>query len=522
MISKAITDQKINEGTSAFEKNDLYKVANAGGAMLFASAFGNGLNFAFGIFVARALGPHQFGLYALGLTIFNTLSLIVPLSLDTGVVKFVSQQRGLGEQDKARSTILQVVSITILSGLLSGLGLALLSGWLSITIYKNAALIPVLLFFAVATPMFSITTVLVSVIQAFHTIRHTLLIKYLWEPVGRFILAALLLWAGFGLHGVLAAWVFTLGVSVIVAFRSTSRIADISLQRIPSWIPGNLQAILAYCFPLIIATVFRVVAPRSDLLILGYWTKPSDVGIYNAAFQTSAILALILGSFSTSFTPMIGKAFANEDVATVKALYQAICRWVFMFTLPLFICMVIFRQEILRVFGMEFVAGADCLVILAGGQLFNTVIGGANTILLMSGHSKKVMLNTIIIGLFLMAANWIIIPQLGILGAAISASLGLTLTNLVRAFQVWRLVKIQPCTASLVKPLLAGAIAGGMAWAVKCFLPSAHVIVSLSVLVFVYSVFLFSLKFEQTDRLMFSMIMNRIASLRYSGDTMNK
>lgn len=510
MISKAITDQKINAGTSAFEKNDLYKVANAGGAMLFASAFGNSLNFAFGIFVARALGPHQFGLYALGLTIFNTLSLIVPLGLDTGVVKFVSQQRGLGEQDKARSTILQVVLITILSGLLSGLGLALLSGWLSTTIYKNAALIPVLLFFAAATPMFSVTTVLISVIQAFHTVRQTVLIKYLWEPVGRFILAALFLWAGFGLHGVLAAWVFTLGVSVMVALRSTSQIADISFQRIPPWIPGNLQTIFAFCFPLIIATVFRVVAPRSDLLILGYWSNPSDVGIYNAAFQTSAILALILGSFNISFAPMIGKALANEDWETVKALYQTICRWVFMFTLPLFICMVIFRQEILRVFGAEFVVGADCLVILAGGQLFNTVIGGANTILLMSGHSKKVMLNTIIIGLFLVAANWILIPRFGIIGAAVSASIGLTVTNFVRAFQVWRLVKIQPYTASLAKPLFAGGLAGSIAWAMKSMLPSVHAIASLIVLIVAYSIVLLSLRFEQTDRLMFSMILHRI------------
>lgn len=50
-------------------------------------------------FIARALGPNQFGLYALGLTIFNTLS-DCPLGLDTGVVKFVSQQRGMGRRTK--------------------------------------------------------------------------------------------------------------------------------------------------------------------------------------------------------------------------------------------------------------------------------------------------------------------------------------------------------------------------------------------------------------------------------------
>lgn len=517
MLGKAITDRIINLDPSALKKSDLYKVAHSGSATLFASAFGNGLNFAFGIFVARALGPDQFGLYALGLTIFNTLALIVPLGLDMGVVKFVSQQRGLGEQDKARSTIFQAVSITIVSGLLSGLGLALIAGWLSTVIYKNAALMPILLFFAVATPMLSVTTVLISILQAFHTVRHTLLIKYLWEPVGRFILAALMLWAGFGLYGVLAAWVFTLGISVIVALRSTSQIADISLQRRPQWVQGNLQAMAAFCFPLIISTVFRAVAPRSDLLILGYWTNASNVGIYNAAFQTSAILALVLGSFNTSFAPMIGKAFANQEWETVKGLYQAICRWIFIFTFPLFICMVIFRQDILRVFGADFVEGAACLVILAGGQLFNTVIGSANTILLMSGDSKKVMLNTIIIGLLLISANWILIPRFGIIGAAVSASISLTATNFIRAFQVWRLIKVQPYTVSLAKPLLAGVLAGSVAWAMKSFFPSIHASVLFTILVVIYSTFLFSLRFEHTDRLIFSMILDKIG-LKSSGE----
>ena len=510
MLSEVITDQKIEKEEPVFGKSDLYKVAQGGGTMLLASAFGNGLNYIFGIFVARALGPNQFGLYALGLTIFNTLSLIVPLGLDTAVVKFVSQQRGLGEQDKARSTISQAVLVTLLSGLLIGLGLALLSGWLSTAVYKNDALIPILLFFAAAIPMFSITTVLVSVAQAFHTIRQTVFIKYLWEPIGRFIIAALLLWGGFGLHGVLAALLLTYSVSVVVALRSTSQIADINFRRVPPWVQGNLQALFSFCLPLIVSTFFGVIAPRSDLLILGYWTHSSDVGIYNAAFQTSAILALILGSFNTSFAPMIGRAFANQEWNTVKELYQAMCRWIFMFTVPLFISMVIFRQEILSVFGKEFVIGADCLVILAGGQLFNTIIGGANTILLMSGHSKKVMLNTIVIGLSLVAANWILIPRFGIMGAAAAASVSLIVTNFVRSFQVWKLIKIQPYTISLAKPLLAAVLAGSIAWTMKGLFPSVHVLVFLFILLVSYLIFLLSLRFEKTDRLMFSMILNRI------------
>ena len=52
-----------------------------GGSMLLvASVFGNGMNYFFMLFLARQLGTDDFGLYALGVTIFNTLLLVATTS----------------------------------------------------------------------------------------------------------------------------------------------------------------------------------------------------------------------------------------------------------------------------------------------------------------------------------------------------------------------------------------------------------------------------------------------------------
>ena len=68
---------------------DLKAMFQGGTAARVASAQGNGLNYAFGIFLAGQLGINDFGLYALRLTIFNALGLLVLFSRDTGVVRFV-------------------------------------------------------------------------------------------------------------------------------------------------------------------------------------------------------------------------------------------------------------------------------------------------------------------------------------------------------------------------------------------------------------------------------------------------
>ena len=86
-----------------------------GTAVLEASALGDGLNYAFGIFLARQLGINDFGLHALRLTIFNTLGLLVLFGMDTGAVKFVSEQLERGDHAKGIRTVGLVASIAVIS-----------------------------------------------------------------------------------------------------------------------------------------------------------------------------------------------------------------------------------------------------------------------------------------------------------------------------------------------------------------------------------------------------------------------
>lgn len=492
------------------ENTDLHKVAYQGSVLLLASVFGAWLNYLFGIFVAHLLGPDQFGLYVLGLTIFNILVLVVPLGINVGVIRFVSQQIGLGDRLMASSTIIQATCITALSGLIAGLGLVLAAKPLSLSLYKKPELTTVLWFFAAAVPLSCVGTVLVHSLQALQTVRYTVLIKYLWEPIGKFLLAALFFWVGFGLPGVLAAFVFTLVVSLGIAMRCACEIAGLGPGRMPPWRNENARALFAFCSPLAFSSFFGVIAPRSDMLILGYWVGTQALGIYGAAFQTSAILALVLGAFETSFAPVIGGILAREEWSRLKELYQAVSRWTFAVTFFIFLILVIFRLELLTIFGKEFAGGTACLIILSAGQVFNTATGSASAILLMSGHSRKVMWNTITLGIFLVIMNLLLIPHLGILGAAIAASVSLAITNMIRVIQVWVLYRIQPYGRSLAKPLLAGSFAGGATFIIKPFLGFAYYPLLAVLAGGFYCIFLFLLRLEDADRFLLGAILGKL------------
>ncbi|MHB8482655.1 MAG: flippase [Nitrospiria bacterium] len=496
-ITTALSEIKIEY---SFEKK-LHKIERGGSILLLASIFGNGLNYLFGIYVARNLGSEQFGLYALGLAIFNIMVLIIPLGMEVGVIKFVSNQLGLGEYQKARSTIFQAMIITLLSSLMAAVFLLFLAKPVSVWLFHKNQLTLILILFTAALPLASVGTLLICSLQAFQIFFYTILIKYFWEPVGKFIFSALLFGLGFGLNGLLASIIFTLIISLIAGMISVNQVIGFSKRGFPYWDRHNFNNLVFYSFPLVISNIFGVIAPRSDVLILGYWVSAQEIGIYSAAFQTSAILALVLGAFDQTFAPLIGEVLARKEPDHLKQLYQAVSRWSFILTVPIFLLMVVFNEEILSMFGQEFLKGGSCLIILAAGQLFNMVTGSASTVLMMAGHSRKIMWNTILSGLLLILMNILLIPYLGQFGAAIGAAVSLIFAGLLRVIQIKKSYNIHPYQWSLAKPVIAGTFSIGMAETMKSFF-NYNIFVLGAGVVLIYIVFLFFLKFEKMDLLL--------------------
>ncbi len=476
------------------------KLATGGAALLLASAAGNALSYAFGIFVARALGAEQFGLYALGLTVFNLLALFAPIGLDIGVLKFVSGHLTVGDEGRVRRTIINASSIAVASGLLGSIGLILFTPSLSSSIYHKPELSRVLLFFSAALPFAVLTTVLLGALQAFQTVRYTVLIKYVWEPAGKFSLAALALALGWGLYGVLGGMVIVLAVSTVIALRYIMRAIPRNGSRSDTGVEV-FQALMAFSAPLIISNAFSVLAPRSDILILGHWVTAEQVGIYNAAFQTSAMIALVLGALDTAVAPIIGSLMSRQDHEPLKTLYHVTSRWALTLTVPVFVLMAVWGHEILALFGPAFSLGFSCLLMLAAAQLLNAATGPTTSMILMSGRSRIIMIDAIIVGVLLIGSNLVLIPQYGMLGAAIASSSCQIVVSIIRMVQVWQLQRILPFSWGMMKPVSAAVVAAVIGLVARRELGDG-LSSQLALAVFVVGIFggvLFLLGYEESD-----------------------
>ncbi len=472
----------------------------AGSAVLLASIFGNGLNYLLGVFMARSLGAMQFGLYALGLTFFSTLTLIVPLGLDAGAIKFISEYRVRQDQPAIFRTIAYASGITLLTSLLSALCLVGFAATISESLYRKPELTTLLIYFAAGIPLYAVTGIFLSCLQAHQTVRPLIIVRYLWEPVSKFAFAGLAIWAGWGLTGVLWGILITLLTSLVVTIRLVSALPSTGAQDVDLWRETDVRKLLSYCLPLGTATLVGVITPRADMFILGSWASMHEIGIYQAAFQTAAALTLILGALETSLTPFFGQLHAAHDKSGLEHMYQTASKLVFMFTVPLFVFLAVFNEEALSLFGQEFRVGGALLTILAAGQLLSSAGGSPNNLLLMGGHSRLVMWNTIGVGIVSLGVFAVMIPHWGVLGAAIGAATTQVLGVGIRILQVWRIHRIQPFTQKLSKPLVAGVVTALFAFSVKPIVPPLLLPALGCGMGLLYVVLLIMLKIDAQDR----------------------
>ena len=270
------------------------------------------------------------------------------------------------------------------------------------------------------------------------------------------------------------------------------------------------QDAVSYCFPLAISKLVGVVAPRSDIPDLGLLGECTRGRYLSCSLSNGGHYGTGTGAFDTGLAPIMSRAWSQQDRVRMRDSYQAVstsfdlwlrCRF--------FVVLILFANEILRVFGSEFTRGSAALMVLALGQVFNNATGSANTVLLMSGHSRLVMTTTVVMGVVLLAATATVIPFWGITGAAIAASTTFILTNVIRVIQVWRLYQVQPYTWDLMKPITAAIVAAGIIFMLHMSavsLPSPVLGLALGML---YLSGLLLLGINQQDRLVFQSIFLR-------------
>ena len=181
---------------------------------------------------------------------------------------------------------------------------------------------------------------------------------------------------------------------------------------------------------------------RVDILMLGYLAGRQPVGIYAVAVRLAWLVPFMLEASSAIAAPLISELYAGKRTGELQRLVHLVIWASTVFSGAMFIILVVGGKFFLSIFGPEFTAGYICLVVLAVGQLVNSLTGPSGLLLSMTGHERRLgallflalVLNTVL--------NYLLIPLYGILGAAAATAAVNILFNIGSVILVKRLLGI--------------------------------------------------------------------------------
>jgi O-antigen/teichoic acid export membrane protein len=132
-------------------------------------------------------------------------------------------------------------------------------------------------------------------------------------------------------------------------------------------------------------------------------------------------------------------------------------RWTTIITVPLLLAMIVFRNELLRFFPQAFLAAGPVLVVLLFGHLVNGTLGLTGWVIVMAGRSRIVLINNLVSASVNLALCCLLIPRMGLLGAALSSASSVALLQTIQLVEVALLYRVHPFSRGFFKALAAGA-----------------------------------------------------------------
>ncbi len=196
--------------------------------------------------------------------------------------------------------------------------------------------------------------------------------------------------------------------------------------------------------------------------MLGHFASERDVGIYSVAVKVSSFVVIGLGIALPIVAPLFSQFSETRDNKLTEALFRTVTKWLCYSALIIFACIAIFRVELLHLFGKPCTAGATALLILAAGELADAVTGPTGVLLAMTGKQKWELANTTSMVAFNFLLNLVLIPTMGLIGAAIVAAVSIATATIngLKLIQVYMLFGLRAHSLKYLKGVFAIGGAG--------------------------------------------------------------
>ena len=205
----------------------------------------------------------------------------------------------------------------------------------------------------------------------------------------------------------------------------------------------SMHEIFKTSAPMALSAIAYFIMQSIDILILSIYEGFDQIAYYSVSVKLAMVTTLALMSVNIVIAPRIAEIYEKQNLQDMQQLIKHSTRIIFFISLFVLSILFVVSQEILSLFGPDYIKANQALLFLLAAQFFNAVSGPGAIYLNMTGR-QKTLNKILILGLIInISLNFYFIPVEGINGAAKATLVSLIIWNAITTLLVYSKDKIK-------------------------------------------------------------------------------
>ncbi|MBP6414626.1 MAG: flippase [Bacteroidia bacterium] len=405
-----------------------------GGIALSVKAGGMITQYLFVFVVARMLGPTALGSFTLSFTVLQLLAILGLLGLDNLLTRKVAAAKAADRPEDIKSAFITSIKITAISAVLLSFFLFIAAEYLANTVFHKPQLATHLKVMCFALAPFVFINIHAAAFRGMKNMIGFTLYKAI-IPLFNVAFIFIGYYSALNISPTLGYMISCMLVMIlyVIAWNKYSRLKTVEVIETTS-----MKEMAQESLPMMITGSIFFILNWIDNLVIGIFRTELEVGLYDTAFKIASASAIILMAINAIQGPTFAEYHSKNDLSKLRESIFSSTKMLFYATLPFTILIIIFPEWILSFFGKEFEQASTALIILSIGNFFSSITGSVGILLQMTGHQKPY--NTIILfaAFTSIILNIILVPRIGITGAAIASAAAKIIQNFAGCLYVYK------------------------------------------------------------------------------------
>jgi len=298
---------------------------------------------------------------------------------------------------------------------------------------------------SVMAPLLPAATVMVTALaatRAFGGVVPFNMIHNIAVPAGRMVAIPMVVALGGAVSMAAGAWAVVFLPAVLAALYMLFRMARVAMPAgspvlaVPSHDLARRAAVFG--LPRTVSAAAEQANLWLAVVLVGIVAGAEAAGSYGVAARFVGAGVIVATAVRIAVAPRFSGLLGQGRTHEVQILYSVTARWVLLFGAPIYVVLAVNASTVLGWLGEGFAQAGPAMVILCLGSVALLAAGNVQSLLLMSGGSGRAAVNKLFAVAVLTAGTLLLVPRLGITGAAIAWSLATLLDTSLAAMQVRR------------------------------------------------------------------------------------